>query len=121
MMGSASLKWPDDKEQELGLTITLIERGAADPGWFMNFCNHWFYSGSKLIAGIQKMTKSVIVPFGRDFKAFVEQSTATITEAPPAKVDSSKVFLVHGHDSGTKETVARFLEQQGLQPVILHE
>jgi predicted nucleotide-binding protein len=31
------------------------------------------------------------------------------------------VFLVHGHDSGTKETVARFLERLGLNVVILHE
>lgn len=121
MMGSASLKWPDDKEQELGLTIKLIERGAADPGWFMSFCHQWFYNGNKLIAGIQKVTKSVIVPFGRDFKAFVEQSTLTIPEAPTTAVDLSKVFVVHGRDNGTKETVARFLEQQGLQPVILHE
>ncbi len=32
-----------------------------------------------------------------------------------------KVFLVHGHDQGTKETVARFLESIDLEPVILHE
>lgn len=121
MVGSASLKWPDNKEQELGLTITLIERGAADPLWFMSFSHQWFYNGNKLIAGIQKMTKSVIVPFGRDFKAFVEQSAPALPEAPTTTVDRNKVFVVHGHDSGTKETVARFLEQQGLQPVILHE
>jgi predicted nucleotide-binding protein len=32
-----------------------------------------------------------------------------------------KVFLVHGHDSEVKQTVARFLERLGLEPVILHE
>lgn len=121
MMGSATLKWPDDKEQELGLTIALIERGAADPDWFMSFGHHWFYNGNKLISGIQKMTKSVIVPFGRDFRSYVEQSAPTTIDAPTATVDLSKVFVVHGRDNGTKETVARFLEQQGLQPVILHE
>jgi predicted nucleotide-binding protein len=121
MMGSARLKWPDDKEQELGLTIALIERGAADPDWFMNFGHHWYYNGNKLISGIQKMTKSVLVPFGRDFKAFVEQSAPAIPNPSSTSVDLNKVFVVHGHDNGTKETVARFLEQQGLQPVILHE
>lgn len=121
MLGSASLKWPDEKEQELGLTIVLIERGAADPDWFMNFGHHWFYSGSKLISGIHKMTKSVIVPFGRDFKAFVEQSAPAMPDLPCTHLDLNKVFVVHGRDNGTKETVARFLEQQGLQPVILHE
>jgi predicted nucleotide-binding protein len=34
---------------------------------------------------------------------------------------SSKVFVVHGHDEGPREAVARFLERLGLQPVILHE
>ena len=83
MMGSASLKWPDNKEQELGLTIVLIERGAADPNWFMNFGHHWFYNGNKLISGIQKMAKSVIVPFGRDFKTFVQQSAPAMPDIYP--------------------------------------
>jgi predicted nucleotide-binding protein len=32
-----------------------------------------------------------------------------------------RVFVVHGHDQGTKETVARFLSQLDLEPIILHE
>jgi len=38
----------------------------------------------------------------------------------PAKV-SRKVFIVHGHDEGAREAVARFLERVGLEPIILHE
>jgi predicted nucleotide-binding protein len=38
-----------------------------------------------------------------------------------AHSDSRKIFVVHGHDHGKKEMVARFLEQLGLDPVILHE
>jgi predicted nucleotide-binding protein len=34
---------------------------------------------------------------------------------------SKRVFVVHGHDHGTKETVARYLERLGLEAVILHE
>ena len=34
---------------------------------------------------------------------------------------TNQVFVVHGSDDGTKETVARFLDKLGLQPVILHE
>lgn len=33
----------------------------------------------------------------------------------------TKVFVVHGHNHGVKEAVARFIERIGLQPVILHE
>jgi len=34
---------------------------------------------------------------------------------------SRKVFIVHGHDEGAREKVARFLEKIDLQPIILHE
>jgi len=36
-------------------------------------------------------------------------------------IDSKKVFLVHGRDNETKESVARFVERIGLEPIILHE
>lgn len=31
------------------------------------------------------------------------------------------VFIVHGHDEAVKDTVARFIQQLGLSPTILHE
>jgi predicted nucleotide-binding protein len=34
---------------------------------------------------------------------------------------SNKIFIVHGHDEGARESVARFLEQLGFEPIILHE
>ncbi|HTT97803.1 MAG TPA: nucleotide-binding protein [Rhizomicrobium sp.] len=34
---------------------------------------------------------------------------------------SHEIFIVHGHDEATKESVARFIEKLGLVPVILHE
>jgi len=33
----------------------------------------------------------------------------------------NKVFIIHGHDSGVKDTIARFLTQIGINPIILHE
>lgn len=41
-------------------------------------------------------------------------------EIPPRAI-SNRVFVVHGHDDGTKEAVARFVQRLGLEPVILHE
>lgn len=35
--------------------------------------------------------------------------------------DTSRVFVIHGRDEAARETVARFLEKLGLEPVILHE
>ena len=44
-------------------------------------------------------------------------------QAVPAKDRESTrhVFVVHGHDDGLKETVARYLSRLELTPVILHE
>lgn len=127
-MGGDTLNWPEDKLKEFGLVLTLIERGAADPGWFMNFGHSYFYSGSKLIAGIRKMTSSVIIPFGRDYKTYVQEhvtrSAITIDESAPMSVtspDKTKVFIVHGQDELAKVTLARVIEQQGIEAVILHE
>lgn len=44
-----------------------------------------------------------------------------VTEVTEAPALSRRVFVVHGHDEGARETVARFLEKIGFEPVILHE
>lgn len=49
------------------------------------------------------------------------QSAAPVGGARPPVHASDRVFVVHGHDEGPKESVARFLERLGYQPVILHE
>lgn len=36
-------------------------------------------------------------------------------------LDKSKVFIVHGHDDTAKTKAARFVEQLGLEAIILHE
>ncbi|RKE78236.1 putative nucleotide-binding protein with TIR-like domain [Rhizobium sp. AG855] len=38
-----------------------------------------------------------------------------------SRLSSRKVFIVHGHDEGMKEGVARFLSAIGFDPIILHE
>ncbi len=40
---------------------------------------------------------------------------------PVSSTLSRRVFVVHGHDEGARETVARFLERLGFEVVILHE
>jgi predicted nucleotide-binding protein len=39
----------------------------------------------------------------------------------PPRPQGKKVFLVHGHDVAGREIIARFLDQIGLTPVVLHE
>lgn len=120
MMGSATLIWPEDRQKELGLAIHIIDRGAEDANWYLNFAYHWYYAGSKFVANIRKLTTAVIIPFARDFKAYVESLRPVRTFAVEPS-DFHRVFIVHGHDEAPRETVARFLATIGLDPVILHE
>lgn len=41
--------------------------------------------------------------------------------SPAGDVVSRDVFIVHGHDQAARESVARFVTQLGLNPIILHE
>lgn len=47
--------------------------------------------------------------------------TAAFTSPTDPKRDPTKVFIVHGHDGETRETVKRFVEKLGLEAIILHE
>ncbi|WP_052494125.1 TIR domain-containing protein [Nitrosospira sp. NpAV] len=52
-------------------------------------------------------------------QAKIEHSNAAGSRQTP--ISTNRVFLVHGHDTGTKESTARFVERLGLDPIILHE
>jgi predicted nucleotide-binding protein len=41
--------------------------------------------------------------------------------AESARQHSDRVFIVHGHEAESREAVARFVAQIGLDPIILHE
>jgi predicted nucleotide-binding protein len=49
--------------------------------------------------------------------------TAPVAASKPAPrgAPKRKVFVVHGHDDGAREAVARFLEGLGFEAIILHE
>lgn len=47
--------------------------------------------------------------------------TSTPAAASNREVASRKVFVVHGHDEGLKQTLARLLEKLDLKAIILHE
>jgi hypothetical protein len=58
------------------------------------------------------------------FRAEGEDQLDSLVIASSARVvapSSKRVFVVHGHDHGAKEAVARYLERLGLEAIILHE
>jgi predicted nucleotide-binding protein len=59
----------------------------------------------------------------RSGKAHVQRKSPSIEATRPEKTlrSSKKIFLVHGHDVSAQQTVARFLEKLGLEPIILSE
>jgi len=124
MVGSATLAWPADTEHELGLVIRLIDRFAQQEDAAFNFSHTFYYNGSNVSSNMQSMVTQMIVPFARDYIDHVKSVTGS-TEATllPTRTGPAarKVFIVHGHDEGAREAVARFLEKLNFQPIILHE
>jgi hypothetical protein len=72
MVGSASLEWPSDTRQELGLVIRLIDRVAENPDAAFGFSHTFYYAGNKLTADIQNMVAQMIVPFARDYIEYIK-------------------------------------------------
>ncbi len=60
------------------------------------------------------------------FKSYLEdiengEYVALKTDNKIESLDCSKVFIVHGHDGELKQSVARLIEQQGIEAIILSE
>ncbi|MEN3951946.1 hypothetical protein [Iodidimonas sp. SYSU 1G8] len=91
MAGSARLNWPSVREEEFGITIHLIERAANNPEWFLDLAFRYFYSGSKLLGNLRKIVSSVIIPFNRDFLAYVNE----ILPPPPQENPSTSPTVAY--------------------------
>jgi predicted nucleotide-binding protein len=74
---------------------------------------------AKSIASLSQAIKGLEEDLSHNGPSFMEEIEDIVTVAP--KVHTRKVFIVHGHDEGAREAVARFLERIGFEPVILHE
>jgi hypothetical protein len=119
MVGSAQLAWPDDERQVLGLTLLLLKRLGENPEEAIGFSHDFYYAGRTVVNGIHAMTRQLIIPFVRDYRAHV--GSVAQPRSRRVQTDSNKVFIVHGHDGEAREAVARFLERLGFDAVILHE
>jgi hypothetical protein len=124
MVGSATLDWPTEPEKDLGTVILLIDRFATNGAdWALSFAHDFYYNGSSLDANINKMTRQVLIPFARDYINYVKSTGAVEVRVPPARTGpiARKIFIVHGHDDGAREGVARYVEKLGFVAIILHE
>ena len=118
-VGSAKLAWPDDDLKSLGLQLLLVQKFSESPDELIDFCHTFFYSNGKFSGHIQSFVTKLIIPFARDYKAYVvNQGTINLKVFPS---NTKKVFVVHGHDAEARESVARYIEKLGLEAIILHE
>jgi hypothetical protein len=119
MVGRQTLARPDDPNLQLGLFLKLMDVFGNDPDQAIEYGHEFFYSGSKIIAGVHAMTRDLIIPFTREFKRYV------LSRGKPAErlviPGSNKVFIVHGHDDAALQGLARFLEKLGLEAIVLME
>ena len=65
--------------------------------------------------------ESMIDEIKEYWKEDEQSSNSSGTAIGERAKDAREIFVIHGHDEAARETIARFLEQLGLKPVILHE
>lgn len=63
-------------------------------------------------------TKAVFITYLEEMEETPTPSSEKIQTTSPA---FAKIFIVHGHDEGLKQSVARIIEQQGIEAIILSE
>lgn len=69
-----------------------------------------------------ELLRSVIVSKLTNYRQLLSRRQQnTMNSNSPKSTDRSKVFIVHGHNGEMKEAVARLIEKQGIQAIILHE
>jgi predicted nucleotide-binding protein len=80
----------------------------------------WDHYRASMLENQIKMLRSCIEQLETEIELSSVSSLplATVSSLEPS---SDRVFVVHGRDPGIKESLARFLEKLGLEPVILHE
>jgi predicted nucleotide-binding protein len=104
------INWPDDTK----LREWLRQQ---DPDELEQFLDWFDFSNrrDRETLGRQELRKL------RNLVAKLGSEAAADRAGPLARQDRSKVFVVHGHDEGAREAVARFIQALRFQPIILHE
>ena len=77
-----------------------------------------YVRGLESAASILQSMIDEIEEYWEDEEQAITSSEITQTDK---LTDTKKVFIVHGHDHGTRDIVARFLQVLNLEPIILQE
>jgi predicted nucleotide-binding protein len=119
---------PEFRAWEGDVRITLSKFYGTDSEEYARFESIWFTPGSyypgqpksELVQALERGLEQARLFLVSRLEDWPSQSLAR-KHAESSAVNPKDVFVVHGHDHGVKETVARFLSKLGLNPIILHE
>ena len=73
------------------------------------------------IVSYDKHTKDITKEVFASAKENLSEAKTATKSALNTTVEHNKVFIVHGHDDLAKVETARFIEQMGFEPIVLHE
>ena len=80
--------------------------------------------GNAYINGLKK-AETILQSMIDEIEEYWHDDDQTQNPAPTPQIqkqtNTSQVFIIHGRDIGTRDTIARFLESLDLEPVILQE
>ena len=67
------------------------------------------------------LCKSMIYDIEKFWDDDVSTTIASYDKRPSKSASTNKVFVVHGRDLGARDTVTRFIESLGFEPIVLQE
>ena len=106
-----------DRAGQINLGIPAVETFGSDPGSLSKAHSNLRIGTLRSMALLRQA-----VDFLKEEVADQEQREAVLPpHAASPMTPGQKVFLVHGHDEAARQAVARFLEQIGLDVIILSE
>lgn len=80
-----------------------------------------FVSNKTMHSDNKATVDKIIKDIEENKEEYEEFFSSPIIEQENPDISGDNIFIVHGHDDGLKNEVARFLERLGLKPIILHE
>lgn len=101
--------------------VNAVIHASSDVGLHGNMSDaEWEEHMASLTKNQIKMLRSCIEQLETEIELF-KVKVKVVEEVVKVEPISNKVFIVHGHNQGPKEAVARFIEKLGLEAVIIHE
>jgi len=82
-----------------------------------SYYNRSWSSGVSELKNLYETMREEISIFASD----IDNSNVKEKRRTHKKKSSGKIFIVHGHNDGIKNAIARFIEKLGLETIILHE